>query len=253
MKIIFRACDIINSLHISTDGNNPRPFNLHKKEIIKISARSLKEAVKDKNHEFYLIGDRVSEETWSFLNNLLKPVIAFNSKDKLGDGGSLLECSKLAMTFKDEDLLYFAEDDYLHDPSTFSKKIDDFLKFADKNLSVPWFIHPTDYPDQYTRLLRRCYIFQTESGYWREVATTTHTFMTYKKHYAKFVDFFRECHAEDGNDGKLSTIFGKDALCFSPLPGVATHMHRGTYSSYVDWEFLIRKFVSEDIDLGQIK
>jgi len=248
MKIVFRACDAINSLHISTDGNNPRPFNLHKKEIIKISATSLKESVKDIDHQFYLIGDRVSDETWSFLKNLLNPVFSFNSKERLGDGGSLLECSKLAMTFKDEDLIYFAEDDYLHDPSTFSKKLDSFLKFSDTNLSVPWFVHPTDYPDQYTRLLRRCYIFQTDFGYWREVATTTHTFMTHKKHYAKFVDFFRECHAEDGNDGKLSTIFGKEALCFSPLPGIATHMHRGTYSNYVNWEALIRKFASENID-----
>ena len=97
MKIIFRACDLINSLHISLDGNNPRPFNLPKKEIVKIAARSLKESVKDRTHEFYLIGDRVSDETWHFLKDLLNPVFSFNSKEKLGDGGSLLECSKLAM------------------------------------------------------------------------------------------------------------------------------------------------------------
>lgn len=253
MKIIFRACDLVNSLHTSLDGNNPRPFNLPKKEIVKIAARSLKESVKNKSHEFYLIGDRVSDETWIFLKDLLNPVFSFNSKEKLGDGGSLLECSKLAMSFSDEDFIYFAEDDYLHDPSTFSDKIDSFLKFANANVSAPWFIHPTDYPDQYTRLLKRCYIFQTDFGYWREVGNTTHTFMVYKKHYAKFVDFFRECHAEDGNDGKLSSIFGKDALCFSPLPGVATHMHRGTYSNYVNWEGLIRTFVSKDIDLSQVQ
>lgn len=252
MKIIFRACDVVNSLHGSVDGSfNPRPFNLPKKEIIKIAARSLKESVQGSNHEFYLVGDRVSDDTWSFLSNLLNPVYSFNSKEKLGDGGSLLHCSRLAMDFADEDLIYFAEDDYLHNPQTFLSKLNAFFKFAEGNLSNPWFIHPTDYPDQYARLLNRCYIFQTETGYWREVFNTTHTFMVRKKDYAKFVDFFRECHAEDGNDGKLSTIFGKDAFCFSPLPGIATHMHSGTYSNYVDWATMIKDFASEGIDFNQ--
>lgn len=252
MKIIFRACDVVNSLHGSANGAaNPRPFDLPKKDVIKIAASSLEESTREIDREFYLIGDRVSNETWDYLNQLFNPTYSFNSDDRLGDGGSLIACSKKAMEFDDNELIYFAEDDYLHNPVTFQPKLEAFLEFSKDNIQFPWFIHPTDYPDQYGRLLARSYIFQTKLGYWREVFNTTHTFMTHKKHYKLFVDFFRECHAEDGNDGKLSTIFGDKAMCFSPLPGIATHMHAGTYSNYVDWESIIKDFHEKSIAKNQ--
>jgi hypothetical protein len=245
IKIIYRACDVVNSLHGSLDGSaNPRPFNLSKKEVIKICARSLADCLSTipEEYEVHIVGDRVSEETWSFLNETLKPKTSFNSSTALRDSGSLLKCSELAMEFNDEDFIYFVEDDYLHNKETFWEKTKDFLNFANQSINIPWFIHPTDYPCQYNRLLKRCYIFQTPSGYWREVATTTHTFMCYKKFYKLFVEHFRECHKEDGNDGALSEIFQRDALCFSPLPGIATHMHKGTFSNYVNWDKLIHHY-----------
>lgn len=242
IKIIYRACDVVNSLHGSLDGSaNPRPFNLSKKEVIKICLRSLLDCLNsiDEEYEIHVIGDRVSKDTWDFITTNLNPKTSFNSKEALKDSGSLLKCSELAMKFDDEDFIYFVEDDYLHDKDTFWQKLKDFKNFANQNIKIPWFIHPTDYPDQYNRLLKRCYIFQTPSGYWREVANTTHTFMCYKKYYKIFVEHFRECHKEDGNDGALSEIFQKNALCFSPLPGIATHMHKGTFSNYIDWNNLI--------------
>ena len=244
IKIIYRVCDIVNSLHGSLDGSaNPRPFNLSKKEVIKICCHSLSESLKKitEDYETHIIGDRVSDETWDFVTSTLKPKSSFNSKQALRDSGSLLKCSDLAMQFEEEDFLYFVEDDYLHDSDFFFLRLNDFINFANQNIKIPWFIHPTDYPDQYNRLLKRCYIFQTPSGYWREVPNTTHTFMCYKKFYMQFVDHFRDCHKEDGNDGKLSEIFQKEALCFSPLPGIATHMHKGTFSNYIDWDSEIKK------------
>ncbi len=245
LKIIYRVCDIVNSLHTGLNGSlNPRPFNLSKKEIIKICCSSLAESLEkfSDQYEFHIIGDRVSEDTWNFVNEKLKPVSSFNSQIALRDSGSLLKCSELAMTFQDDDLIYFVEDDYLHDAEFFSKKLSDFINFSNQNINIPWFIHPTDYPCQYNRALKRSFILQTESGYWREVSSTTHTFMCYKKFYNMFVNHFRECHKEDGNDGKLSQIFSTQALCFSPLPGIATHMHQGTFSRYIDWESIMRKY-----------
>jgi hypothetical protein len=249
LKIIYRACDVVNSLHGSLDGSfNPRPLNLSKKDVIKICLQSLVDCLKtiDEQYEVHVIGDRVTDDTWNFINKKLNPKTSFNSQEALRDSGSLLKCSELAMKFIDEDFIYFVEDDYLHNKETFWQKLKDFKNFANENLNAPWFIHPTDYPDQYNRLLKRCLIFQTPSGYWREVANTTHTFMCYKKFYKLFVDHFRECHKEDGNDGALSEIFQKNALCFSPLPGIATHLHNGTYSNYVDW-FKILKEIQEEL------
>lgn len=246
IKIIYRACDAVHALHGSADGSyNPRPRNFNKKQVIKTCLKSLLDCINtlDDKYEIYVIGDRLSNDISSFIKDCLKPDYFFNSETALNDSGSLLKCSDLAMSFNDDDFIYFVEDDYLHDKNFFARKIKDFIYFANNNINFPWFIHPTDYPCQYNRLLRRSYIFQTPSGYWREVSSTTHTFMCYKKYYKLFVDHFRKCHQKDGNDGELSEIFNGSALCFSPLPGIATHLHNGTFSNYVDWDNIINQYV----------
>ncbi len=240
IKIIYRACDAVNSLHRALDGSeNPRPNGMLKKDVIKICAKSVADSLKNIDHEFHIVGDRVSNETWDFLLDLFKPKSSFNSEEPLRDSGSLLKCSEIAMSFEDDDFIYFLEDDYLHDPSSFFR-VFDFLEHAD-GFNFDFFIHPTDYPDRYANPIRS-YVIQTKSGYWREVNASTHTLMCHKKVYKKYVDFFRECHREDGNDGKMSSIFGKDALCFCPLPGIATHFHKGTFSNYVNWELIFSKY-----------
>jgi hypothetical protein len=149
------------------------------------------------------------------------------------------KCYEIADTLKnDNDWVYFVEDDYLHDNQFFASRISNFAEFAEKRQLLPdIFIHPTDYPDQYTRLLARNYIFQTPTGYWREVSSTTMTFMCKVRSYKKYSSHFKNCGVDDG---KLSNIFKKSALCFSPLPGVATHMHEGVMSGYIRWEDFLK-------------
>jgi hypothetical protein len=66
LKIIYRACDLIESVN----GFNVRPFNLSKKDIIKISSLSLSESILDMDHEVHIIGDRISEEIELFLKSI---------------------------------------------------------------------------------------------------------------------------------------------------------------------------------------
>jgi hypothetical protein len=241
MKIIYRVCDVVNSLHRGLDGSdNPRPNGMSKQDVIKVCAKSLKDSLKNANHEFYLIGDRVSEELWSFLIEELNPKFSENSTEVLGGLGSLKKCGELAQSFDDDEFVYMVEDDYLHNPQTFNRVYDyvDFLK----NFDFDWFIHPSDYPDQY-RKLNRCYIFQTKAGYLREVTSTTFTMMFLAKTFKKFYSNFQDSLVGVGDDGIFSQIFGSKALCLSPLPGIATHLHTGTYSNYVDWAEIINKYL----------
>jgi hypothetical protein len=240
IKIIYRICDNVNSLHRGLDGSeNPRPNGMSKQEVIKACVKSLKDSVKEIKHEFYLIGDRVSSELWSFLLQELLPIYSENSTEKLGGVGSLIKCGEIAKSFDDDDLVYMVEDDYLHDPNSFLR-IFDFLEFV-KQIDVDWFIHPSDYPDQY-RKPKRSYIFQTSTGYWREVSSTTFTMLFLAKTFKKFYTNFNESCVGVGDDGIFSKIFGQSALCFSPLPGIATHLHTGTYSNYIDWNLILNKY-----------
>jgi hypothetical protein len=240
IKIIYRVCDAVNSLHRGVDGSeNPRPNGMSKSQVIKACAKSLKDSVKEIDHEFHLIGDMVSQELWSFLLTELNPVYSENSLQKLGGLGSLIKCAEIAKSFDDNDFVYMVEDDYLHDPMSFHR-IFDFLEFS-KQIDIPWFIHPSDYPDQY-RKPKRSYIFQTNTGYWREVSSTTFTMLFLAKTFKKFYSNFNKACVGVGDDGIFSQIFGNEALCFSPLPGIATHLHTGTYSNYVNWNLIINKY-----------
>lgn len=227
LNVIYRACDKVESVN-----GLKRPFGLDKKGILKTCFSSLTEAVKGLEHSITVIGDSLSEESKQIISS---SGVLFLDEQNLGNSGSLSKQFELADKLENlDEWIYFCEDDYLHDYNTFSQRLVDFINFAAEVKFVPdVFIHPTDYPDQYSRSLGRNYIFQTKSGYWREVSSTTATFMCKVKSYKKYASFFKMCGPDDG---KVSTIFKKSALCFSPLPGFATHMHEGVMSNYVNWE-----------------
>jgi hypothetical protein len=100
------------------------------------------------------------------------------------------------------------------------------------------FVHPTDYPDRYLRveeMMTRKLIFLGLTGHFREIYNSTGTFMgkvkTFKKYENELNEFAFTC-----DDGKFSeNVFRKTPL-FSPLPGLATHMHEGVMPFYVDWK-----------------
>jgi hypothetical protein len=239
--IIFRVCEEEASYH-----GLPKAFGLSKQELTISCLNSLEKAVAPLDHYFSVVGDRISKEMWERVNDKLHPINSFNSTDKLGLVGSLLKASEFGVLSKDDEILYLIEDDYLHQYDIFAERVLDFYDLlAERKFALPCFLHPGDYPCQYNRLLARSYIFQGKTGYWREVSSTTDTFMVPAQYYKKNIDFFRECYRNDGvngvgSDARLSAIFKKQALCFCPLPGIATHMNTGVMSNYVDW----RKYLS---------
>lgn len=240
IKILFRACNLVSAVN---GGQSARPLSLDKDTIIKICALSVKKCFKNIDHDFVLIGDRLDSNILGFLQKTLNPSEIFNSSEPLGSGGSLLKSSEIANTISDDTIVFFCEDDYLYLEDVFSDKLCDFVSFASKNINSPWFIHPTDYPDQYTRSFDRSFLIALPSGYWREVSSTTGTFLCSAKDYKKFYSYFNQCFESSDKDGNLSKIFKKEALCFSPIPSIGTHLHIGTMPYYIDWNKEINKYL----------
>lgn len=265
--VIYRLCDkpeAVNRL--------PRPFSLTKKQVIGCCFPSIIESLEILGNAWAMtiICDDITDETKDFIKeitdkkailtditeevkNTNKIPLVDDSLEKasvrtihfsppLKNVGSLLKAYEVADSLnedKDETWIYFCEDDYLHDKNSFLPRLLDFISFSKgRNFAMPVFYHPTDYPDQYTRLLSRNYLFQALTGYFREVSSTTGTYICQLKTYKKFAEWIKNCSADDG---KFSTIFRKQALCFSPIPGTATHMHEGVMSAYVDWSKIVYK------------
>lgn len=233
LEIIYRLCD-----KPEAENRLPRPFGMNKKQVIGSCLTSLVKSVETLGDacQIHIIGDDLTTETKEFVAEVAPKAKSLFFNPPLKNAGSLKKAFEIAGSIEghgEDTWVYFCEDDYLHDPNTFVPRFLDFVALSkSKGFALPVFYHPTDYPDQYTRLLSRTYLFQGVTGYFREVASTTMTVACQLKTFKQFSSWFNECTVDDG---KFSTIFKKSALCFSPLPGTATHMHEGVMSTYVNW------------------
>jgi hypothetical protein len=258
--VVFRACDVVQSLH-----GAPRPFGLSKGELIRICFASLHESLQDVPHEIHVIGDRISEPLQAFFRERGAAVTV----GTYGNDASIRASFELGMTRPDGDWVYVVEDDYLHQPHALAF-IDDFIAHrADimqdrplrmqrrslwyENLFVrglaqrPLFIHPPDYPDRYLPEKRRfSMVFQSSRCHWRQVGNTTFTLMAEASTLRRFRGPILEA-SSGARDGYMSRklygnlLFAGRGLCVSPIPGLATHMHESTMTPLVDWAALVER------------
>jgi hypothetical protein len=251
--VIFRTCDVVYSVHRA-----PRPFGLDKQSLIKLCFESLLQALAGHSHSIHVLGDKLSDE----LVDYFKRFDVTFSNGVLGNDESIRQSLRLALERDDDDWIYFCEDDYLHHPDCF-RNIIDFVEHREEILLTkpkhnlrrlatgslkgklsdrPLFIHPPDYPDRYLPRYRNPgLLFLSQYCHWRQIANTTFTFLAERKSIKKFEKELMHS-AKGANDAYLSkTIYGRShffgrALCVSPIPGLATHMHEGVMSPLVDWD-----------------
>ncbi|AWM13669.1 hypothetical protein DI487_07195 [Flavobacterium sediminis] len=263
LNIIFRTCDKVNAVH-----GSPRPFDLDKKELIKICFLSLVDSLKAIEHSIFIVADDLSEEMIRFFEAFKVEMI----HGKYGNDNSLRECFRLAASLPDDEFVYFCEDDYLHTSDCFSEivtlieeyrtiypgdiKVKQLLRKRElllfrmkRYFKKPEFlVFPCDYPDRYAPFyMEKSFIFKTKTLHWRQIRDITFTFLvktnTFKKHRKVF-----ERSANRANDRFLSRkllgnkFFYSKLLGLSPLPSLSCHMHRETMSYVVDWEKVVKDY-----------
>ncbi len=251
-RIILRTCDKVHSLH-----NAPRPFDLDKRSLIKLCFRSLVKSLEGFDHTIHIIADDISSELRSFFEQF--PVTFANGT--FGNDASIVAAFEQAFSYDDSDWVYLVEDDYLHTPEAFLW-IDEFIRHRDRILLTKpksnverlmlanrlgelhrhfLFIHTPDYPDRYEpRERKRSLLFLSQYCHWRQISNTTFTFLAEAKSFKHFRKKLL-ASAIGAQDGLLSkSIYAQNdfwgrALCVSPIPGVATHMHSEVMTPLVDW------------------
>lgn len=255
--VILRSCDVVHSLH-----NAPRPFGLDKKTLIKVCFISMYRALQGTDHTITVLGDKLSDETTKFFEGYGVKVI----KGSWGNDESIRQGITLALDVPDDEWVYLCEDDYLHSPQAFSwmedlivnrnsyiksKRLIPQLKFKRDLTKVPLVIHPPDYPDRYLeKYLRSSLIFLGKECHWRQISHTTFTLLAQGKTFRRYKTIFlNSCrNADDGylsNNLFASWSFMNKALCVSPIPGVATHMHEEVMTPLVNWEQIANEILAE--------
>ena len=128
----------------------------------------------------------------------------------------------LDLSKKLDDLIYFVEDDYIHELNSISEMILTYERIASQ-ISNELILCPTDYPYLYTKT-ENTNVFLGEKSHWRKINETLCTFLTSKqiveKHWAKLISMCEFEHYPF--ESPLHEIY-KEELCLSPIPSIAIH------------------------------
>ena len=120
------------------------------------------------------------------------------------------------------DLVYFVEDDYLHQKDAISEMIFTYERIASQT-NRELILCPTDYPYLYTKI-DSTNIFLGSTKHWRVVGETLCTFLTssnmLQKHWDKLISMCQFEHKPF--EQPLHDIY-KLEYCLSPIPSLALH------------------------------
>ncbi len=121
-----------------------------------------------------------------------------------------------------KDLVYFVEDDYLHEKEAIKEMIFAYERISSQT-KRELILCPIDYPYLYTKV-NSTNIFLGSAKHWRIVDETLCTFLTSTKILEKYWDkFLSMCQFEHYPFEKPLHNIYKSEYCLSPIPSLAFH------------------------------
>ena len=123
----------------------------------------------------------------------------------------------------DYDLIYFVEDDYIHDENAFIEMIYSYQKFSSQ-LKEDVVLCPSDYPYLYQKFDYTKILIGSKK-HWRKIDQSLCTYLISKKILVKYWPYYEEMFLNNFNPyekplHKLYAIMN----CFSPMPSLAIHV-----------------------------
>ena len=244
LLIIFRSFTNENNL---LSQNKKRLFEKEKKEYTLRSLNSicnniinLKKEIKDFNILLKIIDDNSHESVTNQIKKICTDKnISFeisnldtnkygskmkfnNNRRMLAHNSHIFESKNFAIN-SDFDLLYFVEDDYLHDDDALIEMVYSYQRISSQ-LNDEIVLCPTDYPYLYVNTEHT----QNLIGYkkhWCKVNQSLCTYliskMTLKKYWKYYEDMFLNNY--DPYEKPLHELY-KNINCFSPMPSLSIHL-----------------------------
>ncbi len=267
LDIIIRTCSSVNML----TQNKSRIFEKEKIDYtlrsINSIIRSVKNAKKSMDEllfKIYVVDYNSDQENLDKIKNIIeKSSIHFklynldlkDFKDKIkktnqkNENVTSNQISNMSNIYKSlqiskensSDLVYFVEDDYIHEESAISEMITTYERMASLT-NKELILCPTDYPYLYTKA-ESTQVYLGEKYHWRKINETLCTFLTSKKivekHWKKFTSMCEFEHYPF--ESPLHEIY-EEELCISPIPSLAIHCTNVNsifgLSPNVDWKKL---------------
>ena len=226
MKIIYRISD--------AGYKKEKPEYIDNEKCLANATKVFKDA------EWSIIADNVSIETSGMIEK-------YKSKDHIryaseGNGAATFNLAlDEALTYNDDDIVYFIENDYLHKPN--SKKIlEEGIKLGASFVAL--YDHPDKYLDPSKGGNPYCEgggedtrVYLTDSCHWKITNSTTMTFAA-KVSTLKRVEPILRKHTSTTHPNDFHMFLElreQGELLITPLPGYATHGETKWLSPLTDW------------------
>ena len=189
-------------------------YNSKKKDL-----EQIKKQLEKSNFKNSIISLDISEFT-----NDIKKVNAKNENVTENQMSNMSNIHKSLLVGKNQcnDLIYFVEDDYLHQQDSINEMIFTYERISSQ-INQELILCPTDYPYLYTKI-DPTNIFLGANKHWRKIDETLCTFLTSKillvKYWKKFISMCQFEHYPF--EQPLHDIY-KIEYCLSPIPSLALH------------------------------
>jgi len=248
LTIIFRSCTNVNML----TQNKKRIFDKNKSEYTFRSLNSIIDSLNHAKSVFSNINFNIVIVDYNSKKNDLEQIEKQLNKSKLkysivplnidefsneikkinekkenvteNQISNMSNIYKSLLIAKNEctDLVYFVEDDYLHEKDSMKEMIYSYEKISSQ-INNELILCPTDYPYLYTKI-NSTNIFMGSNRHWRLVDETLCTFLTSVNMVEKYWDKFTSmCKFEHYPFEKPLHEIYKNEYCLSPIPSLAIH------------------------------
>ena len=235
LNIYFRSCSKVNLWN----QNKKRIFESDKEEYALRSLYSILKSINyskknfnEINIKLSIIDDNSSEK---FIQNMKKLLLKFDIDNEIislqnneidqdikdSNFASIKKCFMLAKE-NSKDLIYFVEDDYIHDEICILEMIGAYERIATQ-LNKEILLCPTDYPYLYANC-DPTYIFLGNKKHWRKTEQSLGTFLISKTNLNIYWENLLQFASGKDNPAELALhkIYEKEP-CFSPIPSLAIH------------------------------
>jgi len=243
LNVIFRSCSGVYAIHNRLVNQGRIGNGIEKKEIILRSLWSLVRAMNRVDGLRLTIVDDYSDvDTLVHMGEIgmrCKHPVKTISLDETGNEASLKKCYDMAKGC-DERLVFFVEDDYLHDPDLFIEMLDAHERFAAK-LGKEVALFPCDYIDNYNKpdisfFNEPARIYLGKTRHWRTVTTSTCTFLCTRKLVDdKLYGLWENAPTVEAVEKKQNRLWQDGTgVMLAPLPTLSVHLHSITISPFIE-------------------
>ena len=235
LNIYFRSCSKVNLWN----QNKKRIFEADKDEYALRSLYSILKSINYSKKNFNKINIKLSiiddNSSEKFIQNMKKLLLKFDIDNEIislqnneitqdikdSNFASIKKCFMLAKE-NSNDLIYFVEDDYIHDEICILEMIGTYERIATQ-LNKEIILCPTDYPYLYANC-DPTYIFLGNKKHWRKTEQSLGTFLISKTNLNIYWENLLQFASGKDNPAELALhkIYEKEP-CFSPIPSLAIH------------------------------